>query len=81
MAHPTHMNDTLHDAQRLRGQMNELINHLQADGDRATEPRARAMFQTTAAALTGLVKAFGDYELRGEGSRPAGITVCCDAEL
>lgn len=75
------MNDTLQDAQRLREQMNELIDHLQVDGDRTTEPRARAMFQTTAAALTGLVKAFGDYELRCEGSRPAGITACRDAEL
>jgi hypothetical protein len=75
------MNDTFHDTQRLRGQMNELIELLHADGDRATEPRARAMFQTSAEVLTGLVKAFGDYELRDSGNRLARLSACRDSEL
>lgn len=75
------MNATLHDTHRLREQMSELIDHLHADGDRATEPRARAMFQTSAEVLTGLVKAFGDYALKSEVPRSAGLPSVRDAEL
>lgn len=75
------MNATLHDTHRLREQMNELIDHLHADGDRATEPQARAMFQTTAEVLAGLVRAFAEYELKSEAPWSAGLRYCRDAEL
>ncbi len=58
--------DTFHHTQKLKGQMRELIDHLRADVGKVTEPRARAMFETSAEVLTGLVKAFDDYEKKNE---------------
>jgi hypothetical protein len=43
-----------------------LIDHLRADVDEVDDPRARALFETSAEVLTGLKKAFGDYERKSE---------------
>ena len=59
-------NDVLHHTRKLKGMMRELIEHLRADIGKVDEPQARAMFETSAEALTGLVKAFDDYENKHE---------------
>lgn len=46
--------------------MHELIDHLRADVDRVSDPKARAMFETSAEVVSGLVKAFDDYERKDE---------------
>ena len=58
--------ETLHHTQKLKGQLRDLINHLRADIEKVTDPKARAMFETSAEVLTGLVKAFDDYEQKTE---------------
>ena len=46
--------------------MCDLIGHLRGDVGKVTDPGARAMFETSAEVLTGLVKAFDDYEKKNE---------------
>jgi hypothetical protein len=56
----------VHHTQRLKAQMQELISHLRKDAGEVTEPKAQALFETSAEVITGLVKAFADYEEQSE---------------
>ena len=60
--------EVLHHTQKLKGQMQELIAHLRSDVEKVTEPKARAMFETSAEVVSGLVKAFDDYEQKTEAA-------------
>jgi hypothetical protein len=46
--------------------MRQLIEYLREDVGKVIEPKAQALFETSAEVLTGLVKAFGDYEKKSE---------------
>ena len=46
--------------------MGQLIEHLREDVGKITEPKAQALFETSAEVLTGLIKAFDDYEKKSE---------------
>ena len=46
--------------------MRELITHLRQDIERVNEPRAQALFETTAEVLQGLLTAYEHYELGKE---------------
>ncbi len=59
-------NSTLHHTQKLKGQMVQLIDHLRADVEKVTDPKAQALFETAAEVVMGLVKAFDDYEKGNE---------------
>jgi hypothetical protein len=48
--------------QKIKARMGRLIEHLRKDIEKVTEPKAQALFETSAEVLTGLVKAFDDYE-------------------
>jgi uncharacterized membrane-anchored protein YhcB (DUF1043 family) len=48
--------------QRLQGE----IDHLRADVEKVDEPQLKAMFETAAEVLGGLMKAFRDYERKNE---------------
>ena len=49
-------------AARLRNSMEDLVNQLRTEVTRVTEPRAQALFETSAEALRGLITAFEDYD-------------------
>jgi len=57
-----------HHTQKLKIQMCELIAHLRDDSGKVTDARAQALFETSAEVLTGLVKAFDDYEKKSEAA-------------
>ena len=59
-------NNPVHHTQKIKAQMRQLIDHLREDIGKVTEPKAQALFETSAEVLTGLVKAFGDYEKQNE---------------
>jgi hypothetical protein len=59
-------NNPSHHAQKIKAQMRQLIEHPRADVGKITEPKAQALFETSAEVLTGLVKAFDDYEQKSE---------------
>ena len=59
-------NNPIHHTQKIKVQMRQLIEHLREDVGKVTEPKAQALFETSAEVLTGLVKAFDDYEKKNE---------------
>jgi hypothetical protein len=54
-------NPSVQHTQMLKNQMLELVGRLHDDAGRVTEPKAKAMCDTAAAVLTGLIRAFDDY--------------------
>ena len=61
-------NNPIHHTQKIKDQMRQLIDHLREDVGKVTEPKAQALFETSAEVLTGLVKAFDDYEKKTEAA-------------
>ena len=63
---PTNVHDDSRDAKvhtaKLRSEMQDLIEHLRRDIGLVEEPRAKAMFETSAEILQGLVKTYQDYD-------------------
>ena len=59
-------NNPIHHTQKIKARMGQLIEHLREDVGKVTEPKAQALFETSAEVLTGLVKAFDDYEKKSE---------------
>lgn len=54
--------DPKHHTEKIGRKLDELINHLREDVLKIDEPKAQALFETTAEVLIGLRKAFHDYE-------------------
>ncbi|MGD0905780.1 MAG: hypothetical protein ABR924_23045 [Terracidiphilus sp.] len=65
---PLSESDPIHHTQKIKAQMSQLIEHLRGDVGKVTEPKAQALFETSAEVLTGLVKAFDDYERKREAA-------------
>ena len=58
----------IHHTQKIKARMGQLIEHLREDVGKITDPKAQALFETSAEVLTGLVKAFSDYEKKSEAA-------------
>lgn len=58
--------DPKHHTQKMRQRLEETIAHLRDDIDKVDEMQFKAMFETSAEVLGGLVKAFNDYERKNE---------------
>lgn len=69
----TNERDPLHHTRKVAARLKETIDHLRADIDKVDEPQFKAMFETSAEVLGGLVKAFEHYEKKSESAwtRPA----------
>ena len=65
---PSSENNPIHHTQKIKAQMRQLVDHLREDVGKVTEPKAQALFETSAEVLTGLVKAFDDYEKKSEAA-------------
>jgi hypothetical protein len=50
----------------IKKQFKELVGHLRNDIERVDDPQAKALFEVSAEVLTGLAKAFTDYEEKTE---------------
>lgn len=50
----------------MKAALTGIRDHLREDIEKVEEPQFRAMFETAAEVLTGLMKAFGDYERKNE---------------
>jgi hypothetical protein len=61
-------NNPIHHTRKIKARMRQLIEHLREDVGKVTEPKAQALFETSAEVLTGLVKAFEDYEKKSEAA-------------
>ncbi|PYI85434.1 MAG: hypothetical protein DME26_11100 [Verrucomicrobia bacterium] len=58
--------DPLHHTLKVKGMLKPIIEHLREDITKIAEPKAQALFETSAEVLTGLVKAFDHYEQKSE---------------
>jgi len=54
--------DPLVHTQNVQQMLTEVIDHLREDLDKIDEPKAQALFETSAEVLTGLRTAFKHYE-------------------
>ena len=61
-------NNLKHHTQKMQQRLQELSDHLHGDIEKIDEPQAKAMFETSAEVLDGLVKAFKHYEEKGESA-------------
>ena len=60
--------DPKHHTRKMRQRLEETMNHLREDIGKVDEPQFKAMFETSAEVLGGLVKAFRDYEQKNEAA-------------
>jgi cytoplasmic iron level regulating protein YaaA (DUF328/UPF0246 family) len=58
--------DPIHHTQKMQKRLTETMRHLREDIEKVDEPQLKAMFETSAEVLGGLVKAFRDYEQKNE---------------
>ena len=58
--------DPRHHTARLKQMLTDVINHAREDVNKIRDPKAAALFETTAEVLIGLRKAYEDYELKNE---------------
>ena len=58
--------DPIHHTQKMQKRLTETMQHLREDIEKVDEPQLKAMFETSAEVLGGLVKAFRDYEQKNE---------------
>ena len=52
----------------MQKRLEETIDHLRKDIDKLDEPQLKAIFETSAEVLGGLVKAFQHYEQKSENA-------------
>ncbi len=62
------VSDPVRHTTKTRAKLTALAEHLRGDVEKVDEPRAQALFETTAEVLLGLERAFADYEA---GDEPA----------
>jgi hypothetical protein len=60
--------DPRHHAQKMQKAMQDINDHLRKDIETVDEPQLKAMFETAAEVLGGLIKAFRDYEQKNESA-------------
>jgi uncharacterized membrane-anchored protein YhcB (DUF1043 family) len=58
----------LHHTQKMQKALKEIQDHLRKDIEKVDEPQLKAMFETSAEVLGGLIKAFRDYEQKNESA-------------
>jgi hypothetical protein len=61
-------NNPIHHTRKIKARMRQLIEHLREDVGKVTEPKAQTLFEASAEVLTGLVRAFDDYEKKNEAA-------------
>ena len=60
--------DPRHHTQKMQKPFHEIQDHLREDITKVDEPQLKAMFETSAEVLGGLIKAFRDYEQKNEAA-------------
>jgi len=58
--------DPRHHTLKLKQKLSDTASHAREDVLKITDPKAQALFETTAEVLNGLVKAFDDFERKNE---------------
>jgi hypothetical protein len=59
-------NDARTHARRIKGMLHGVMQHMREDIGKVDDPAAKALFETSAEALGGLIKAYEDFEKKAE---------------
>jgi len=54
--------DPRHHTENIKGMLDDLIQHVREDVTKVDDPKAKALFETSAEVLTGLKTAYEHYE-------------------
>ena len=60
--------DPVFHTRKKRQRRGDVLQHMREDIDKVDDPRFKAMFETSAEVLGGLMKAFSDYEQKNESA-------------
>jgi hypothetical protein len=60
--------DPRHHTRKMQKALKDIQDHLREDITKVDEPQLKAMFETSAEVLGGLLKAFSDYEKKNESA-------------
>jgi hypothetical protein len=60
--------DPRHHTMKIKQMLADIATHARADVLKVDDPKAQALFETTAEVLLGLIKAYSDFEERREGA-------------
>jgi hypothetical protein len=63
---PHEESDPRHHTQRLKQMLKDTAAHAREDVAKTSDPKAQALFETSAEVLLGLAKAFEDFEKKSE---------------
>jgi hypothetical protein len=55
-------NDPRHHTARLRAMLQDVVTHAREDIGKISEPKAQALFETTAEVCSGLINAYDHYD-------------------
>jgi len=66
MAYKNDSNNPLEHTSKVKEDLSNLTNHLREDIEKIDDPGAKALFEVSAEVLTGLQKAFVDFEKKNE---------------
>ncbi|KAI3603551.1 hypothetical protein D8I24_2883 (plasmid) [Cupriavidus necator H850] len=58
--------DPRHHALKIKAMLNDTLQHMRMDVARVDDPKAKALFETSAEVLNGLVAAYEHFEQRSE---------------
>jgi hypothetical protein len=60
--------DPKHHTQKMQQKLREIMDHMREDVTKVDDPRFKALFETSAEVLGGLVKAMQDFEKKNEAA-------------
>jgi len=60
--------DPRYHSKNIRRMLDDVSQHVREDVRKVDDPKAQALFETTAEVLDGLNKAYRDFESRNEGA-------------
>jgi hypothetical protein len=58
--------DPRHHTAKIKDMMSQAMRHARDDVEKVSDPKAQALFETSAEVLGGLIKAYDDFEQRSE---------------
>lgn len=61
-------NNPLNHVRKMKNCLEENVEHLRSDIEKINEPQCKAIFETSAEVLLGLIKTLDDYEKKNESA-------------
>lgn len=61
-------NDPRHHTLKIKNMLQDSMQHIRQDTAKVSDPKAQALFETSAEVLNGLITAYDHFEQRSEGA-------------